>query len=223
MERFSVAIDGPSAAGKSTVAKRIAGLLGATYVDTGAMYRAIGCHALRSGVATDDAAAVAALLPGIHLDLQYTGGTQHVILNGEDVSEEIRRPEMSMAASNVSTIPAVRAFLLEQQRGFARSRSVVMDGRDIGTVVLPDAEVKIFLTASPEERTRRRMADYAAKGENVDYDALLAETILRDRQDSERAIAPLKQADDAVCVDCTDMTFDETVDRILSLVRERVL
>jgi|GEM_PF-16397 len=219
---LSVAIDGPSAAGKSTTAKRLAAELGAAYVDTGAMYRAIGCHALRSGAATDDAEAVAALLPGISLDLRYENGAQKIFLNGEDVSEEIRRPEMSMAASNVSAIPAVRAFLLEQQRAFAKRQSVVMDGRDIGTVVLPDADVKFFLTASPEARARRRMEEYAAKGETVDFEDLLRETILRDRQDSERAAAPLRQAEDAILVDNTDLGFEETIAAMLAAVREKM-
>jgi len=222
MDRIiSVAIDGPSAAGKSTAAKRLAAALGASYVDTGAMYRAIGCYALRSGAATDDAEAVAALLPQIALDLRYENGAQKIYLNGLDVSETIRLPEMSMAASNVSAIPAVRAFLLEQQRGFARRQSVVMDGRDIGTVVLPDADVKFFLTASPEARARRRMADYEAKGQSVDFETLLAETILRDKQDSERAAAPLRQAEDAILIDNTDMTFEQTIEAMLRAVREK--
>ncbi len=218
---ISIAIDGPSAAGKSTIARRIAAELGSIYVDTGAMYRAVGCFALKKGVATNDAQAVTALLPEITLNIRYENGEQHIFLNGEDVSETIRRPEMSMAASNVSAIPAVRAFLLERQRAFAQTQDVVMDGRDIGTVVLPQACVKFFLTASPEERARRRLRDYEAKGQKADFSALLQETILRDKQDSERAAAPLKQAEDAILVDSTKLSLEETVDTMLTIIRQK--
>ncbi len=222
MKQFSIAIDGPAAAGKSTAAKRLAAELGAVYVDTGAMYRAIGCYALQRGRDTSEPAAVEELLPEIGIDLRYEDGVQKIYLNGEDVSERIRLPEMSMAASNVSAIPAVRAFLLEMQRGLARRQSVVMDGRDIGTVVLPGADVKFFLTASPEERTRRRMADFEAKGVRVEFEELLRETIARDKQDMERAAAPLRQAEDAVLIDNTGLTFEETIQWMARVVREKV-
>jgi len=218
---ISVAIDGPAAAGKSSIARSIAAGLGFIYVDTGAMYRAIGCYALGKGVATNDAPAVIALLPEIELDVRYENGEQRIFLNGEDVSEAIRRPEMSMAASNVSAIPEVRTFLLEQQRSFAKTQSVVMDGRDIGTVVLPDATVKFFLTASVEERTRRRLREYEEKGQKVVFDELLEEMIRRDKQDSERAAAPLKQAVDAVLVDNTDLTKEQTLELMLGIIREK--
>ena len=221
MKQISVAIDGPAAAGKSTAAKRVAAELGAVYVDTGAMYRAIGCYALRCGLASDDHDAVVEILPEIGISLAYEDGVQKIYVNGEDYSEMIREPQISMAASNVSAMPEVRAFLLEQQRELARSQSVVMDGRDIGTAVLPQADVKFFLTASPEERTRRRMADYEAKGQHVDFDALLRETIARDKQDSERAAAPLRQADDAILIDNTGLSFDETVAWMVRVVREK--
>lgn len=218
---ISIAIDGPSAAGKSTIARRLAGRLGFLYVDTGAMYRAIGCYALRNHAEPSDAEKVTRLLPQITLALRYENGEQHIYLNGEDVSETIRLPEMSMAASGVSAIPEVRAFLLDSQRAFARTQSIVMDGRDIGTVVLPDADVKFFLTASPEERTRRRLREYEAKGQQVDFEQLLAETIRRDKQDSERKTAPLRKAEDAVLIDSTDMTLDETVEAMFAVIREK--
>jgi len=218
---ISIAIDGPAAAGKSSIARAIAASLGFIYVDTGAMYRAIGCYALGNGVATNDAAAVNALLPEIELDVRYENGEQRIYLNGEDVSVAIRRPEMSMAASNVSAIPEVRTFLLEQQRSFAKTQSVVMDGRDIGTVVLPDATVKFFLTASVDERTKRRLIEYEEKGQIVKFDDLLEEMIRRDKQDSERAAAPLKQADDAVLVDNTSFTKEETLEKMLCVIREK--
>jgi cytidylate kinase len=221
MKPISIAIDGPSAAGKSTIARRIASALGFVYVDTGAMYRAIGCYGLQKGADLKDAAAVAALLPEINLAIRYENGEQHIYLNDEDVSEKIRLPEMSMAASDVSAVGEVRAFLLDRQRAFAASQSVVMDGRDIGTVVLPDADVKFFLTASAEERARRRMRDYEQKGQSVDFARLLEETILRDKQDSERAIAPLRQAPDAIKIDSTSLTLEETIDAMLSVVREK--
>lgn len=218
---ISIAIDGPAAAGKSSIARTLAASLGFIYVDTGAMYRAIGCFALGKGVSTKDAEAVNSLLPEIKLEVRYEEGEQKIYLNGENVSSAIRRPEMSMAASNVSAIPEVRAFLLEQQRSFAKTQSVVMDGRDIGTVVLPDATVKFFLTASVEERTKRRLLEYEEKGQKVQFEELLEEMIRRDKQDSERAAAPLKQADDAVLVDNTDLTKEETLEKMLCVIREK--
>ena len=187
---ISIAIDGPSGAGKSSLAKRLAAELGYVYVDTGAMYRAIGLYTLRAGQNTKDAAAVAALLPDIHLDIRPGQGAQQILLNGEDVTETVRQEQVGMAASDVSAHPAVRAFLLETQRALAARSNVLMDGRDIGTVVLPDATVKIFLTATPEARAQRRLAELQAKGQAADYATVLADIRLRDDQDTHRAVAP---------------------------------
>ncbi len=220
---FAIAIDGPAGAGKSTIARKVAAELSIIYVDTGAMYRAIGAYSIRKGVDTKDAPAVAALLPEISLELTYSEEQgQRIFLNGEDVSSEIRLPEMGMAASNVSAIPEVRAFLLEQQRGMAKRQSVIMDGRDIGTVVLPDAEVKIFLTASAEERARRRWKEFSEKGLPDTYEEILADVIRRDEQDMNRPIAPLKQADDAILLDSTALNFAETVEKVKEIIKERV-
>lgn len=220
---FAIAIDGPAGAGKSTIARKVAADLSIIYVDTGAMYRAVGAYAIRKGVATDDKEKVPALLPEINLELSYSEEKgQQIFLNGEDVSTEIRLPEMGMAASNVSAMPEVRAFLLEQQRAMAKRQSVIMDGRDIGTVVLPDAEVKIFLTAAPEERARRRWKEFQEKGLPDKYEDILADVIRRDEQDMNRPIAPLKQADDAVLLDSTHLTFAETVEKVKEIMKERV-
>ena len=207
---ISVAIDGPSGAGKSSLAKRLAADLGYVYVDTGAMYRTIGLYAVRQGADLHDAAAVAALLPQIRLDIRLVDGSQHVYLNGEDVSEAIRAEEIGMAASAVSTHPPVRAFLLETQRGLAANQNVLMDGRDIGTVVLPNATVKIFLTASPEARAQRRCKELQEKGQAAEYETVLADIRQRDYQDTHRAVAPLKQAEDAILVDTSDIDFDQS-------------
>ena len=207
---ISVAIDGPSGAGKSTLARRLAADLGYVYVDTGAMYRAIGLYASRQGADLHDEAAVAALLPQIRLDIRLVDGTQRVYLNGEDVSEAIRAEAIGMAASAVSAHGAVRAFLLETQRGMAAGQNVLMDGRDIGTVVLPDATVKIFLTASPEARARRRCLELRQKGKDADYDTVLADIRQRDEQDMNRPIAPLRQAEDAIRIDTSTIDFDQS-------------
>ena len=206
----SIAIDGPSGAGKSTLAKRLAKELGYIYVDTGAMYRSIGLYALRRGVDPKNADAVQALLPDIQLDIRLQDGSQHVYLNGEDVSTDIRAEAVGMAASAVSAHPAVRAFLLDTQRNLAKGQNILMDGRDIGTVVLPDATVKIFLTASPEARAERRRKELEEKGQPADFATVLADIEQRDYQDTHRAIAPLKQADDAILVDTSDIGFDES-------------
>lgn len=219
---ISVAIDGPSGAGKSSLAKRLAAELGYVYVDTGAMYRAIGLYTLRAGQNTRDAAAVAALLPGIRLDIHPGAGAQQILLNGEDVTEAVRAENVGMAASDVSAHPAVRDFLLATQRGLAESRNVVMDGRDIGTVVLPDATVKIFLTATPEARAQRRLAELLAKGQNTDYDTVLADIRLRDDQDTYRAVAPLRQAADAVLLDTSDIGIEESYALLKKTVLDRV-
>lgn len=207
---ISVAIDGPSGAGKSSLAKRLAVDLGYVYVDTGAMYRSIGLYAVRQGVDLHDADAVAALLPGIQLDIRLVEGVQHVYLNGEDVSEAIRAEEIGMAASAVSAHPQVRAFLLETQRGLAANQNVLMDGRDIGTVVLPQATVKIFLTASAEARAQRRCKELQEKGQPAELETVLADIRQRDYQDTHREVAPLKQADDAILVDTSDIDFDQS-------------
>ena len=207
---ISVAIDGPSGADKSSLAKRLAADLGYVYVDTGAMYRSIGLYAVRQGVDLHDADAVAALLPGIQLDIRLVEGVQHVYLNGEDVSEAIRAEEIGMAASAVSAHPRVRAFLLDTQRGLAANQNVLMDGRDIGTVVLPHATVKIFLTASAEARARRRCKELQEKGQPAELETVLADIRQRDYQDTHREVAPLKQADDAILVDTSDIDFDQS-------------
>lgn len=218
----SVAIDGPSGAGKSSMAKRLAAELGYTYVDTGAMYRSVGLYALRAGKDPADNSAVEALLPQIHLDILLKDGTQHVLLNGEDVSAAIRAEEVGMAASAVGANPAVRAFLLDTQRNLAKSRDVLMDGRDIGTVVLPDATVKIFLTASPEARAERRFAELQAKGEQADFETVLADIRRRDDQDTHRATAPLRQAEDAVLVDTSELDIEQSFALLKKTILDRI-
>jgi cytidylate kinase len=218
----SVAIDGPAGAGKSTIAKAAAARFGFIYVDTGAIYRTVGLAASRAGVDCHDAAGVEALLPGLDIRFDYgPDGAQRMFLNGEDVSTDIRKPEISLCASGVSAIPAVRAYLLEMQRSMAREHSVVMDGRDIGTVVLPDAGLKIFLTASAEARAKRRFAELQEKGAPDTYEQVLEEMVVRDRNDTTRAAAPLKAADDALLVDTTTMTLDESIDHICALICQR--
>lgn len=219
---ISVAIDGPSGAGKSSLAKRLAKDLGYVYVDTGAMYRSIGLYAVRAGVDPKDEAAVTALLPQIKLAIRLVDGAQHIYLNGEDVSDAIRAENIGMAASAVSAHPPVRAFLLDTQRGLAADQNILMDGRDIGTVVLPRANVKIFLTASPEVRAKRRTAELEAKGQTANYEKVLKEIQQRDYQDSHRAIAPLKQAKDAVKVDTSELDIDGVVAAIRKIVEGKI-
>ena len=219
---ISVAIDGPSGAGKSTLARRLAADLGYVYVDTGAMYRAIGLYASRQGADLHDEAAVAALLPQIRLDIRLVDGTQHVYLNGEDVSEAIRAEAIGMAASAVSAHGEVRAFLLETQRSMAAGQNVLMDGRDIGTVVLPHATVKIFLTASPEARARRRCLELRQKGKDADYETVLADIRRRDEQDTNRPIAPLRQAEDAIRIDTSEIDFDQSFELLKRTIREHL-
>lgn len=219
---ISVAIDGPAGAGKSTLARRLAAEFGYIYVDTGAMFRAVGLYALRAGKDPKDSAAVNALLPEITLRLASIEGEQHIYLNGEDVSKAIRTEEAGMAASAVGANPAVRAFLLDQQRKMAETQNVLMDGRDIGTVVLPQAQLKVFLTASPQERARRRVAQLAEAGQQADYEAILRDIQQRDYQDSHRETAPLRPAEDAVLLDNSDFTFQQSVERLVGLVRERL-
>ncbi len=219
---ISVAIDGPSGAGKSTLSRVAATELGFVYVDTGAIYRTVAFHTLRRGVDPQDASAVERLLPEIRIAMEYDGeGLQRMYLNGEDLTDLIRTQEISMAASKVSVHPAVRSFLLNMQREMAEKYSVIMDGRDIGTVVLPDADVKIFLTASSEARARRRWRDLQERGTAKDFQQLLQETRERDEADMNRAAAPLRPAEDAVLLDTTELTFEESGRRILEIIRER--
>lgn len=218
----AVAIDGPAGAGKSTIAKRLAKDLGFIYVDTGALYRAIGLHTLRKGVDIHDTEGVIGLLPEIAVDIQYVGAEQHVFLNGEDVNGLIRTEPVSMAASAVSAIPEVRTFLLETQRRLAREYSVVMDGRDIGTVILPDAECKIFLTASPEVRARRRYDELVAKGVKAVYEDVLADLKRRDWDDSHRETAPLKLAEDGIEVDTSGLELEQAIAMVKEVVMRKL-
>lgn len=218
---FAIAIDGPAGAGKSSVAKAAAKALGFIYVDTGALYRTVALYMLRAGIVPSDAEAVEAALPAVSVDLSHAPDGQHVHLCGEDVTDAIRTPEVSMAASAVSAIPAVRKFLFALQTGMAERYNVLMDGRDIGTVVLPNAQVKIFLTASAEERARRRCLELEQKGEPVDYAQTLADIQKRDEQDMNRETAPLKPAPDSILLDTSDLDFDGAVQRLLEIVRER--
>ncbi len=219
---INIAIDGPSGAGKSSAARGAAEKLGFIYVDTGALYRAVGVAALERNVPTRDAEAVAAMLPELKIRLKFEDGVQKVLLNRRDVSKTIRLPEASMAASDVSAIPAVRAFLFDLQKTLAKKNNVIMDGRDIGTVVLPQAELKIFLTASPEARALRRMKDLKQKGIEEPYEQVLEEINQRDEQDSSRAAAPLKQAEDAVLVDSSDLSFQETFQLLCEIAVQRL-
>ena len=219
---INVAIDGPAGAGKSTVSRGAAKQLGFVYVDTGALYRAVGVNALRKGINTRDKAAVAESINGINVDLVIENGEQKVLLNGEDVSVEIRTPPASMAASDVSAVPEVRAFLFDLQKNIAAKTNCIMDGRDIGTVVLPHAQVKIFLTASPEERATRRYRELVEKGSEVSYKEVLEDLIERDYNDSHREIAPLKPAEDGVIFDTTGLTLEESVKEIVKIIKEKI-
>ena len=216
---IKIAIDGPGGAGKSTVSKAVAAKLGIVYVDTGALYRTIGLYVRRAEVDPKDAVAVEKCLKDINIEIRYENGKQCVYLNGVDNGDAIRTPEMSMYASAVSAIPAVRAFLLDTQREIAKKTSVIMDGRDIGTVILPDADVKIFLTASEECRARRRYDELVARGQSVRFEDVLAEMNQRDKQDSGREVAPAVAAEDATLLDNTNMTFDQTVDAVVEMAR----
>ncbi len=223
MNTRAIAIDGPSGAGKSTLARYAAKELGFLYVDTGAIYRTLALFALRQGVDPADANAVTALLPQVHISLTYgEDGLQHMSLQGEDVTEDIRRHAVSAAASQVSAIPAVRDYLLETQRRLAREHDVVMDGRDIGTVVLPQAQVKIFLTATPEDRAQRRYEELLRRGQSPEYDQVLQDVKDRDFRDTHRAAAPLRQGEDALFLDTTGCTFEESAGRLLNLIKERL-
>ena len=218
---FSIAIDGPAGAGKSTIAKALARELGAMYLDTGAMYRAIGLHMLRKGL-VNDPDAVAANVNDVDIEVRHVDGVQRIFLSGEDVSEAIRQPEVSMVTSTVSAIPAVRARLVALQQQIAEGHDVIMDGRDIGTKVLPNATLKIYLTASAEERARRRCLELEEKGMAEPYEKVLKEMIERDYQDTHRAASPLTRADDAVLVDSSDLTLEQSVARMKALALEAI-
>ncbi len=219
---IQIAIDGPAGAGKSSLAKALAKRMGYLYIDTGALYRSLALGVLRAGADPKNEEEVIPLLGGLQVTLGFENGEQQVFLNGENVSGLIRTPEVSMGASQVSAHPPVRSFLFDLQRNIAEANNVLMDGRDIGTVVLPNAQVKIFLTATPEERARRRVAQLEASGQSCDFAQVLAEVIQRDEQDSTRAIAPLRQAEDAVLVDTTGETVEESLDRMERIIREKL-
>ena len=219
---ISVAIDGPAGAGKSTLARRLAGEMGYIYVDTGAMFRTIGLYVMRAGKDPKDNEAVNALLPEIELHFAFIDGEQHIYLKEEDVSAAIRTEQVGMAASAVGANPAVRAYLLGLQRDMAKKQNVLMDGRDIGTVVLPDATVKIFLTASPEARATRRWKEYQEKGVQTSYEEVLADVKQRDYQDTHRAAAPLRQAEDAVLLDTSELDFEQSLAAMKKIIAEKV-
>ena len=221
MARINIAIDGPAGAGKSTVAKTISGILGIVYLDTGAMYRAVALKAIQSGLDTKDAERLALLVQDIDIRIEYQGNEQRIYLDGTDVSDRIRTPEVSIGASNVAVIPAVRVKLVELQRKIAGEMDVVMDGRDIGTYVLPDAEYKFFLTASLEERAKRRYMELLSKGvENVTLQEVMDDIAFRDKNDSSRAFAPLSKAHDAQEIDSTNLEPGEVAERILSRIKK---
>ncbi len=222
MAFVNIAIDGPAGAGKSSLSKAVSAALGYIYVDTGALYRAVGLYMLRSGIDPKDADAVCASLGGVRVTLRFVDGQQRVFLADEDVSDAIRTPEASMAASDVSAFPPVRDFLFSLQRDIAAANNCIMDGRDIGTVVLPDAQVKVFLTASAETRAERRCKELAEKGMPTPFEDVLADIVQRDYNDSHRAIAPLRQADDAVLLDTSDLDFDAALAALMEIIKERV-
>ncbi len=217
---ISIAIDGPSGAGKSTIAKSLAKELGFVYIDTGAMYRAVGLYVLRKGILPTDLTAVESILGEIDISIDYDDGTQKVFLNGEDVSGLIRTPEISKYASDVSALVPVRLKLVELQRALAKSKSVIMDGRDIGTYVLPDAQLKIFLTASSEERAKRRYEELKVKGVDCTLDDIARDMAQRDENDSTRAFAPLKAADDAIVLDSTTLTQQQVVEQVMNMLNK---
>jgi len=215
-----IAIDGPAGAGKSTIAKKISKILDILYLDTGAMYRAVALKAIREGIDTKDEDKLSSLVENINIRVEYFQNKQHIFLDDEDVSDKIRTPEISIGASNVSAVKSVRLKMVELQRKIAEENSLVMDGRDIGTFVLPDAQFKFFLTASVDERARRRYLEQISKGEkNITLEEVKEEIMYRDKNDSSRAFAPLSKADDAIEIDTTFMTIDEVVDRIISIIK----
>lgn len=219
---INIAIDGPAGAGKSTIAKAVAAKLGIIYLDTGAMYRAVAYAALKKGIDVKDPEGVAQLLENLEMDIRYENGIQNVYVNGENATPYLRTPEMSKAASDISALPVVRYKMVELQREFAAKYDVVLDGRDIGTFVLPYANCKFYMTASPEERAKRRFEELTAKGETCDYNAVLQDIVKRDYNDSHREVAPLKQADDAYYLDTTELSIAEVTERVEKIVKERV-
>lgn len=220
---INVAIDGPAGAGKSTIARKAAAELGYIYIDTGALYRTVGLAALRQEKDLKDFESIASVLTDdLSVELRFIDGEQRMFLNGEDVSEEIRTPDSSMAASAVSAVPKVRQYLFDLQKKLARENNCIMDGRDIGTVVLPDAQVKIFLTASPEARAKRRFDELSAKGMEVSFDDVLSDMQKRDYDDSHRAIAPLKQADDAILCDTSNIGLEESIQLIIDTIKGNI-
>lgn len=219
---FSVAIDGPAGAGKSSIAKLAAKRLGFIYVDTGALYRTLGYAASCTQTDISDESELRSFLDSVSVELTFKDGVQLVLLNGEDVSDKIRTPQATMAASNISKIQLVRDYLLDLQRDIAKTNRVIMDGRDIGTVVLPNADVKIFLTASPEVRADRRYKEFLEKGEKVDYNTTLEDIVKRDYQDSHRAVAPLKPAEDSIYIDTSELSFDESVEKIIQVIEAKI-
>lgn len=221
-EIYNIALDGPAGSGKSTVAKALAKDYNILYLDTGAMYRACGLKALRSGISPQDGQAVEKLLPDLNVTVEYVNGTQRTMLDGEDVSLAIRENAVSMAASHISAHPAVRIKMVELQREIARRMSCVLDGRDIGTVVLPNAKYKFFITADSKVRAQRRYEELLSRGQSVDFEKLHEEIIQRDKQDSERATAPLKAAEDAVIVDTSNLTIDQVVGKIKSVIQSKI-
>ena len=223
MKIINVAIDGPAGAGKSTISRKAAAELGYIYIDTGALYRTVGLNALRKGAdLQSDDAIIATLTDDVKIELKFIDGEQRMFLSGEDVSDKIRTPEASMAASRVSAVPKVREYLFDLQKKLASENNCVMDGRDIGTVVLPDADVKIFLTASPEARAERRYKELTEKGMDVKLEDVLADMIKRDYDDSHRAIAPLKQADDAILCDTSNIGLQESIELIIRTIKENI-
>ncbi|MBQ7117130.1 MAG: (d)CMP kinase [Clostridia bacterium] len=220
---INVAIDGPAGAGKSTISRAAAAKLGFIYIDTGALYRTVGVNALRQGADVKNASAVVSTLTDeLNIELKFIDGEQRMFLNGEDVSVDIRTPEASMAASAVSAVPEVRKYLFDLQKNLAQNNNCIMDGRDIGTVVLPDADVKIFLTASPEARAKRRHLELTEKGMNTTYEEVLADMVERDYNDSHRAVAPLKQADDAVLADTSELDLQQSIELIISIIEGKI-
>ena len=223
MKIINVAIDGPAGAGKSTISRKAAAELGYIYIDTGALYRTVGLNAIRKGAdLQSDESIIATLTDDVKVELRFIDGEQRMFLNGEDVSDKIRTPEASSAASKVSAVPEVRKYLFDLQKDLAKNNNCIMDGRDIGTVVLPDAKVKIFLTATPEARAQRRYDVLIEKGMDVKYDDVLADMIKRDYDDSHRAIAPLKQADDAILADTSGNTLEESIALIIKIIKDNI-
>lgn len=223
MKVINVAIDGPAGAGKSTISRKAASELGYIYIDTGALYRTVGLNALRLGAdIQNDDEVVATLTDELKVELRFVDGEQRMFLCGEDVSSDIRTPEASMAASRVSAVPKVREYLFDLQKELAKNNNCIMDGRDIGTVVLPDADVKIFLTASPEARAERRHKELCEKGMDVKYEDVLADMVKRDYDDSHRAIAPLKQADDAFLCDTSELTLEQSIELVINTIKENI-